>query len=112
LAQVGEKAGDGAAQVFNARSKRSTHSRSEIKRGGGSTYQVPVEVHQEPPGRIGHPLDRLPYARGRGEKTMTDRLAGELLDARIIAQRGLRRRKTRIAWLMPTKRLRIISGNG
>jgi small subunit ribosomal protein S7 len=52
----------------------------KARRVGGATYQVPVEVR----------LDRklslairwiLRYARERSEKTMTERLAGELLDA-------------------------------
>jgi small subunit ribosomal protein S7 len=47
---------------------------------GGSTYQVPVEVHQERRGALAIRWI-VAYSRGRGEKTMTDRLAGELLDA-------------------------------
>ncbi len=52
----------------------------KARRVGGATYQVPVEVR----------LDRkmslairwiLRYARERSEKTMTERLAGELIDA-------------------------------
>jgi small subunit ribosomal protein S7 len=50
------------------------------RRVGGATYQVPIEVR---------PLRRqalairwlLSAARGRNEKTMVDRLSGELLDA-------------------------------
>jgi len=41
---------------------------------------VPVEVHQERRGALAIRWI-VAYARGRGEKTMTDRLAGELLDA-------------------------------
>ena len=52
----------------------------KARRVGGATYQVPVEVR----------LDRkmslairwiLRYARGRSEKTMIEKLAGELIDA-------------------------------
>ncbi|MFA6033771.1 MAG: 30S ribosomal protein S7 [Myxococcota bacterium] len=52
----------------------------KARRVGGATYQVPVEV----------PADRrvamgmkwiITYARDRGEKTMAERLAGEILDA-------------------------------
>src|SRR6476646_8430326 len=50
------------------------------RRVGGSTYQVPIEVHQERRGALAIRWIVL-YARGRGEKTMTDRLAAELLDA-------------------------------
>jgi small subunit ribosomal protein S7 len=50
------------------------------RRVGGATYQVPVEVRPE----RGQALAirwLIGAARGRGEKTMTDRLSGELLDA-------------------------------
>ena len=50
------------------------------RRVGGSTYQVPIEVHQERRGALAIRWI-VSYARGRGEKTMTDRLAAEILDA-------------------------------
>lgn len=50
------------------------------RRVGGATYQVPVEVRSER--RLALALRWLvQYARERGEKTMVERLAGELLDA-------------------------------
>jgi len=50
------------------------------RRVGGATYQVPVEVR--PDRRVSLGLRWLIlYARGRGEKTMRERLAGEILDA-------------------------------
>ena len=47
---------------------------------GGSTYQVPVEVK---PNRRTSLAIRwiINYAQARGEKTMRDKLAGEILDA-------------------------------
>lgn len=50
------------------------------RRVGGATYQVPVEVR---PSRRNALAMRwlVEYARGRGEKSMAQRLAGELLDA-------------------------------
>jgi|APLow6443716910_1056828.scaffolds.fasta_scaffold81767_2 small subunit ribosomal protein S7 len=50
------------------------------RRVGGSTYQVPVEV---PPGRQLSLAFRwlIDYAKARGEKSMTEKLAGEFLDA-------------------------------
>lgn len=50
------------------------------RRVGGSTYQVPVEV---PPGRRMTLAMRwlLTAARSRGGRSMSDRLAGELMDA-------------------------------
>ena len=50
------------------------------RRVGGSNYQVPIEVR--PSRRTALAIRWLiTYANSRGEKTMTDRLAGEILDA-------------------------------
>ncbi len=50
------------------------------RRVGGSTYQVPIEV--SPKRRLSLGIRWLvEYARGRGEKTMREKLAGEILDA-------------------------------
>jgi small subunit ribosomal protein S7 len=50
------------------------------RRVGGATYQVPVEVR---PARRGALSMRwlADYARNRGEKSMRQRLAGEIVDA-------------------------------
>ncbi len=50
------------------------------RRVGGATYQVPVEIR---PQRRVALASRwiINYSRGRGEKTMSERLAGEFLDA-------------------------------
>jgi len=50
------------------------------RRVGGATYQVPVEIR---PQRRMALASRwlISYARGRSEKTMKERLAGELMDA-------------------------------
>jgi small subunit ribosomal protein S7 len=56
--------------------------RVEVKsrRVGGATYQVPVEVRPER--RVALAMRWLTmYARDRGEKTMTERLAAELVEA-------------------------------
>lgn len=50
------------------------------RRVGGATYQVPVEVR--PSRRAALAMRWLvEYARARGEKSMPQRLAGELMDA-------------------------------
>lgn len=50
------------------------------RRVGGSTYQVPVEIR--PARRQALAMRWLvSFAKNRGEKTMKERLAGELLDA-------------------------------
>lgn len=52
----------------------------KARRVGGATYQVPMEVRPERRQTLGlRWLTR--YARERGEKTMKERLANELLDA-------------------------------
>ncbi len=50
------------------------------RRVGGATYQVPVEVRPER--RVALAMRWLvSYSRSRGEKTMRERLAAELIDA-------------------------------
>jgi small subunit ribosomal protein S7 len=50
------------------------------RRVGGATYQVPVEVRQDR--RIALAMRWLiDYSKNRGEKTMVDKLAGEIIDA-------------------------------
>jgi len=52
----------------------------KARRVGGATYQVPLEVRPERRQTLG--LRWLTnYARKRNEKTMKERLAGEILDA-------------------------------
>jgi len=56
------------------------------RRVGGATYQVPVEIRPER--RLSLAIRWIVgYARERGEKTMTDRLSAELIDA--FNNRGL-----------------------
>ena len=75
------KAGMDPLEVFlqaleNVKPKLEVKSR----RVGGATYQVPVEVR--PDRRVALAMRWLTlYARERGEKTMTERLAAELVDA-------------------------------
>ena len=52
----------------------------KARRVGGSTYQVPMEVRPERRETLG--LRWLTtYARARSERTMRERLAGEIMDA-------------------------------
>ena len=52
----------------------------KARRVGGATYQVPIEVRPERRQTLG--LRWLTnYSRARSEKTMRERLAGEILDA-------------------------------
>ena len=54
----------------------------EIKgrRVGGATYQVPVEVRADRKTTLGIRW-LVNYARARGERTMCERVAGEIMDA-------------------------------
>ena len=52
----------------------------KARRVGGSTYQVPVEVRPERRQTLGLRWITL-YARNRSERTMKERLAGEIMDA-------------------------------
>ncbi|NCA92190.1 30S ribosomal protein S7 [bacterium] len=52
----------------------------KARRVGGSNYQVPLEIRPERRQTLGIRWLVL-FARKRGEKTMKERLAGELMDA-------------------------------
>lgn len=52
----------------------------KARRVGGATYQVPMEVRPERRQALGLRW-LVDYSRKRGERTMKERLAGELLDA-------------------------------
>ena len=52
----------------------------KARRVGGSTYQVPMEIRPERRQTLAIRW-MVDFARKRGEKTMKERLAGEILDA-------------------------------
>ena len=52
----------------------------KARRVGGSTYQVPIEVRPDRRQTLGLRWLTL-YSRARNERTMRERLAGEILDA-------------------------------
>ena len=81
FARVEEKTGKPALEVFEE-AMNNVMPLLEVKarRIGGATYQVPIEVRPERRQTLG--LRWLTtYARARGEKTMKERLAGEIMDA-------------------------------
>ncbi|HYP27845.1 MAG TPA: 30S ribosomal protein S7 [Blastocatellia bacterium] len=82
MEQVQEKVNDDALKVFK-KAMDNVKPRVEVKsrRVGGSTYQVPIEVDPKTRGNSLAIRWIIQYSRSRGEKTMTDRLAGEILDA-------------------------------
>jgi len=81
LEMVSEKTQDDPMKVFK-KAVENVKPALEVKsrRVGGSTYQVPVEVR---PNRRTSLAIRwlIEYAAARGERTMREKLAGELLDA-------------------------------
>ena len=52
----------------------------KARRVGGSTYQVPMDVREERRLTLGLRWIRV-YSRSRGEKSMAERLAAEIVDA-------------------------------
>ena len=64
----------------------------KARRMGGSTYQVPMEVRAERRLTLGLRWITQ-YSRARGEKTMSQRLAGEILDAINNAGAAVKRRE-------------------
>ncbi len=68
--KVFEKALENVKPIVEVRSRRI----------GGATYQVPVEVRPERRQALAIRW-LVGYAKARGEKSMAERLAGELLDA-------------------------------
>ena len=53
---------------------------TKTRRVGGANYQVPMEVRPARRQTLGLRW-RTAYSRARGERTMAERLAGELMDA-------------------------------
>ena len=78
---VKEKTGKDPLEAFEA-AMENIMPVLEVKarRVGGSTYQVPMEVREERRQTLGLRWITL-YSRGRNERTMRERLAGEIVDA-------------------------------
>ena len=81
LSKIQDRKGEDALKVFKqALENLQPTVEVKSKRVGGANYQVPVEVTTSR--RTALAMRWLVgYARGRGEKTMIDRLAAEILDA-------------------------------
>ena len=78
---VKEKTGKDPLEAFEA-AMENIMPVLEVKarRVGGATYQVPIEVRPERRQTLGLRWLTL-YSRARGEKTMRERLAAEIMDA-------------------------------
>ena len=79
--KVEEKTGKPAVEAFEeALNNVMPVLEVKAKRVGGATYQVPIEVSKDR--RLTLALRWLTnFSRSRGEKTMVDRLAAEIMDA-------------------------------
>ncbi len=80
MEKIGEKTGEEPLKVFK-KAVDSVAPTLEVKsrRIGGATYQVPLEVTRDRRNTLAIRWI-VSNARGRSEKTMRDRLVGELLD--------------------------------
>ena len=78
---VEEKTGKNALEVFEQAMENVMPSLEvKARRVGGANYQVPIEVSPERRHTLGLRW-MASYSRLRSEKTMKERLAGEILDA-------------------------------
>ena len=79
--RVGEKTGREPLEVFEeALNNIMPVLEVKARRVGGATYQVPMDIRPDRRRTLG--LRWLTtYSRKRGERTMEERLAGEILDA-------------------------------
>ena len=64
----------------------------KARRVGGSTYQVPIEIRPERRQTLALRW-LVMFARKRGERTMADRLAGEIMDAANNTGNAVKRRE-------------------
>ena len=108
---VAEKTGKDALEMFQeAMDNVMPVLEVKARRMGGATYQVPMEVRPERRQTLGLRWITK-YSRLRNEKTMKERLAGEILDALNNTGGACRKRRygPRQCPGEPTKRERNIS---
>ena len=90
---IAEKTGRPALEVFEE-AMNNIRPVLEVKarRVGGSTYQVPIEIRAERRQTLGLRW-LVSYARARGERTMRERLAGEILDGANNAGNAVKKKE-------------------
>ena len=82
FAIVEAKVGQNALEVFQeALDNLKPQLEVKARRVGGSTYQVPMEVRSERQQTLALRW-LVGFSRKRGERTMAERLAGEIVDAK------------------------------
>ena len=81
FARIEEEAGKPALEVFEeAMNNIMPVLEVKARRVGGATYQVPLEIRPERRQTLGLRW-LVSYSRKRHEKTMAEKLAGEIMDA-------------------------------
>lgn len=91
--KIADKTGKDAIEVFEE-AMNNIMPLLEVKgrRVGGATYQVPIDVRPERRTTLALRWLTL-FSRKRGEKTMIDRLAGEIMDAANNAGGAVKRKE-------------------
>ena len=90
---IQEKTGKEPVEVFTAAMENVMPSLEvKARRVGGATYQVPIEVRPERRQTLGLRWITA-FARTRSEKTMKERLAGEIMDAANNVGGAVKRRE-------------------
>jgi small subunit ribosomal protein S7 len=91
--KVAAKTGKDAMEVFNqAIANIMPALEVKARRVGGTTYQVPVEIRPERRQTLALRW-LVTFARKRGERSMCDRLAAEIMDAANNAGNAVKRRE-------------------
>ena len=90
---IKEKTGKEPGEVFQE-ALNNVMPQLEVKarRVGGATYQVPIEVRPERRQTLGLRW-LVDFSRKRGERTMAERLANELIDASNLAGKAYGRKE-------------------
>ncbi len=90
---VASRTGKDAGEVFES-AVNNIMPVLEVKarRVGGATYQVPIEIRPERRQTLALRW-LVEFARKRGEKTMSERLAGELMDAANNSGNAVKRKE-------------------
>jgi small subunit ribosomal protein S7 len=90
---VAEKTGKPALEVFTA-ALENVMPVLEVKarRVGGATYQVPIEVRPDRRQTLGLRW-LINFSRNRSERTMAEKLAGEIIDASNNTGNAVKRRE-------------------
>ena len=91
--KIQDKTGKEAVEVFNqALANIMPSLEVKARRVGGTTYQVPIEIRPERRQTLALRW-LIAFSRKRGERSMSDRLAGEIMDAANNAGNAVKRRE-------------------